>query len=121
MLGKAKAKLEAAGLRNVGYTATNAGEIPFPENYFDVVYLVTVLGELDKPSKFLWEAHRVLKESGTLSISEHRPDPDFSPLAEVKSLVETEGFELVCQHGPNWSYTANFRKVVANLNAESVG
>lgn len=110
MLKKARRKLEAAGLSNVGYTLADAGLLPFADGSFDAVFLVAVLGEVADQKAFLAEARRVLKPRGVLSVSEHLPDPDFSPLAKVKTLVEAGGFELCERHGARWSYTANFRK-----------
>ncbi len=110
MLERAKRKLQANGLRNVGYSQSSASTIPFPESFFDVVFLVAVLGEINNREEFLREAHRVIKPGGTLSISEHYPDPDFSALRAVKTLVEEYGFKLVNNHGKSWSYTANFGK-----------
>ena len=110
MLERAKQKLQKAGVQNVGYTKGNAATIPFPGSSFDVVFLVAVLGELNKRGEFLREAHRVIKPGGILSISEHYPDPDFSSLGEVKTVVEEHGFKLVSNYGKSWSYTANFRK-----------
>jgi ubiquinone/menaquinone biosynthesis C-methylase UbiE len=110
MLKKAQQKLEAKGLSNVGYTLADASKLPLKADSFDVIYLVAVLGEIADQRAFLREARRVLKPGGILSISEHLPDPDFSPSAKVKSLVEKEGFEFMERHGARWSYTANFRK-----------
>ena len=113
MLKKARQKLEAKGLSNVGYTLADAGELPFKDDSFNALFLVAVLGEVADQKSFLGEARRVLKPGGVLSISEHLPDPDFSPLAKVRSLVEKEGFEFFERHGARWSYTANFRKADA--------
>ncbi|HEV2707178.1 MAG TPA: methyltransferase domain-containing protein [Pyrinomonadaceae bacterium] len=110
MLDKARRKLEAQGLSNVGYTHADAGRLPFPADSFDALFLVAVLGEVANGKAFLHEARRVLKPSGILSISEHLPDPDFSRFPKLKRLVETEGFALSARHGAPWSYTANFRK-----------
>ena len=110
MLEKARRKLEAKGLSNVGYTRADAGLLPFEADSFDALFLVAVLGEVANRKAFLGEARRVLKPGGMLSVSEHLPDPDFSPLAKVKSLVEREGFEFYERHGARWSYTVNFRK-----------
>ena len=110
MLEKARRKLEAAGLSNVGYTHADAGKLPFREDSFDAVFLVAVLGEIADREAFLAEARRVLKPAGLLSISEHLPDPDFAPSARVKSLVEKAGFEFSGRYGAKWSYTVNFRK-----------
>jgi uncharacterized protein len=110
MLKKAREKLEAEGLSNVGYTAADAGDLPFRDDSFDVLFLVAVFGEVANQKAFLREARRVLKFGGTLSVSEHLPDPDFSTFAKVKALVEKEGFEFFERWGAAWSYTANFRK-----------
>jgi uncharacterized protein len=110
MLQKARRKLEAQGLMNVGYTLTDAGKLPFKDDSFDVIFLVAVLGEIKAQQAFLSEAHRILKLGGILSISEHYPDPDFSPVAKVKMLVAKEGFEHLEHYGSRWSYTVNFRK-----------
>ena len=112
MLRKARRKLEANKLSNVGYTLADASRLPFRENSFDLLFLVAVLGEVRNRKAFLGEALRVLKPGGTLSISEHLPDPDFSSFAKVKSLVEKEHFEFSSRHGARWAYTANFRKAV---------
>ena len=88
MLKKAQQKIEAEGLYNVGYTLADAGLLPFKGDSFDALFLVVVLGEIANQKAFLSEARRVLKPEGILSISEHLPDPDFSPLTKVKALVE---------------------------------
>ena len=111
MLEKARRKLEAERLSNVGYTAASAGVLPFEGESFDLLFLVTVLGEIGDRAAFLGEARRVLKPGGVLSVSEHLPDPDFSPCAKVRSLVEKAGFEFIGRDGAWWSYTANFMRV----------
>lgn len=110
MLQKARRKLEAAGLFNVGYTLADARLLPLAADSFDVIFLVAVLGEIADQRAFLGDARRVLKAGGILSVSEHLPDPDFSTHAKVRSLVEKEGFEFVERHGAKWSYTLNFKK-----------
>ena len=110
MLKKARQKLEANSLSNVGYTLSDAGRLPFEANSFDVILMVAVLGEISDQRAFLSEARRVLKLRGILSISEHLPDPDFSPFAKVNSIVEGEGFKLSGHYGGRWSFTANFSK-----------
>ncbi|HEY0036405.1 MAG TPA: methyltransferase domain-containing protein [Longimicrobium sp.] len=110
MLAHARRKIEAAGLRNVGFTEAEAGRLPFGDGAFEVVYLVTVLGEIGDPDAFMGEAHRVLAPGGTLSVSEHVPDPDRLPIARVQRLAEARGFVLREHFGSRWSYTANFTR-----------
>lgn len=111
MLVKAKPKLAADGLNNVGYIVADAGALPFKENTFDVIYLVTVFGEITNQQFFLTEARRVLKSGGTLSVSEHYPDPDFSSFYKIKLLLEEKDFEFSTRYGVAWNYTANFSKI----------
>lgn len=111
MLVKAKPKLAAEGLNNVGYIVADAGALPFKGNTFDVIYLVTVFGEITNQQFFLTEVRRVLKSGGTLSVSEHYPDPDFSSLKKVKLLAEKEGFEFSTRYGAAWNYTTNYSKI----------
>ncbi len=110
MLEKVWRKIEAAGLRNVGYTQGDACDLAFPDDQFDVVFMVAVLGEVDDPRECLRSIHRILRGDGLLSITEQRPDPDFSPLPCVRSLTKAHGFEFVESFGRSWAYTANFRK-----------
>jgi ubiquinone/menaquinone biosynthesis C-methylase UbiE len=110
MLARARRKVEAAGLRNVGFTEAEAGRLPFDDAAFDVVYLVTVLGEIGDPDAFMGEAHRVLRPGGTLSVSEHVPDPDRLPAARVEALAGARGFVPREHFGSRWSYTANFTR-----------
>ncbi len=110
MLEKARRKIEASGLHNVGFTQGDASDLPFDENEFDVVFLVAVLGEVSNKDKCLGAIYRVLKPSGLLSITEQPGDPDFLPLSIVRSLAEKQGFEFVASYGKKRNYTANFRK-----------
>lgn len=121
MLRKAQRKLKAEGLTNVGYTLADAACLPFPDASFDALFLVAVFGEVSDRRAFLREARRVLKPTGILSISEHLPDPDFSRLGRLKTLVETEGFRLLSRHGLPWSYTANFTTSAQVFHRELAG
>ncbi len=112
MLEKARRKLEAAGLHNVGFTLGDAINLPFGENEFDVVFLVAVLGEVSDPEACLQGIYKILRPSGLLSITEQPGDPDFLPLPVVRSLAEKQGFEFVKNYGKKKNYTANFRKPI---------
>ncbi len=110
MLEKAKAKIERARLRNVSYKQGDGAALPFEDDSFDVVFMVAVLGEIEDKRACVSEIWRVLRWGGTLSITEHYPDPDFSPLHVVKSIVEAEGFVMTQRRGKRWAYTVNFEK-----------
>jgi ubiquinone/menaquinone biosynthesis C-methylase UbiE len=109
MLARARAKCEAAGLANVGFTQGDGASLPFAAARFDLAYMVTVFGEVDDQAACLRGIRRVLKPSGVLSVSEHMPDPDFTPFDALRRQVEESGFRLDARHGSRWAYTANFR------------
>ena len=110
MLEKARAKLESAKLHNVRFIQGDAGNLPYEDSQFDLALLVAVLGEVRDRRACLKDLYRVLNQNGTLSVSEHLPDPDFSRLSTVRGLVEQEGFKYIEHFGRPWNYTVNFGK-----------
>ena len=88
----------------------SALSLPFRPSSFDVIYLVTVLGELTEKSTALAEMHAALKPGGFLSISEHLPDPDYVSRSRLRHVCEEAGFGFLRSVGPWWSYTSTFRR-----------
>lgn len=112
MLEKARQKMKSAGFKNVGYTLAIAdAPIPFEDKSFDIVFMVTVLGEVKDQELLIREAHRLLRRGGTLSVSEHLPDPDFVSFGKLRDLLKKNGFRFGRKFGRRWAYTANFEKV----------
>ncbi len=110
MLKKAIHRIKSAGLNNVSITQGDAADPPFKKNEFDVIFLVSVLGEISNKEKCLKNIYNILKPSGLLSITEQPGDPDFLPIPVVRSLAEKEGFKFIECYGKNKNYTLNFRK-----------
>jgi ubiquinone/menaquinone biosynthesis C-methylase UbiE len=110
MLHKARQKMPPRSLVLVHCAAADARFLPFRDGAFDLVFLVTVLGEIPDPPAFLREAHRVLTDNGVLTVGEHLPDPDFITASRLALLAASNGFEPVETHGRWWSYTVTFRK-----------
>ena len=114
MLAKARSKLEGHGLTSVGYTVGDAGHgLPFDRDQFDVVLLVSVLGEVSDQSSCLRSIHRVLNATGSLIVHESLPDPDRIRPTSLRQLVEPKGFVFRHQWGPAWNYTAHFAKAAS--------
>jgi ubiquinone/menaquinone biosynthesis C-methylase UbiE len=110
MLAKARRKLARETIDNVGYTVGNASvRLPFPDAYFDVVVLVTVLREVPDKRACLTEINRVLRPAGVVVFHEQLPD-NLIRFVELKPTVESAGFVLERRYGPSWNYTASFRK-----------
>lgn len=109
MLARCRAKCATAGLANVGFTTGDGASLPFADASFDLVYMVTVFGEVHDQDACIESIRRVLKPEGVLSVSEHMPDPDFTPFDALRRQVEGAGFRLEGRFGSRWAYTANFR------------
>jgi ubiquinone/menaquinone biosynthesis C-methylase UbiE len=74
MLTRAQAKLEAAGLRvRVTLRQGDAGNLPWPDNSFDLVTSLEALEFFPRPRCALAEMVRVLKPGGVLVVSKY-PD-----------------------------------------------
>ena len=109
MLERCRKKGVSGGIANVAYVVSDAAALPFADAGFDMVYMVTVFGEVHDQEACLRGVRRILKPGGMLSISEHLPDPDFTSLAALRRRAEHAGFIFEARHGWRWAYTANFR------------
>jgi ubiquinone/menaquinone biosynthesis C-methylase UbiE len=117
MLGRARQRVaRKAGQRPdplAGAVRGDATGLPFPTGAFDVVVLVTVLGEVPDLDDALGEASRVLSSGGLLSVSETSTDPDFIAHDDLVVRAARHGLAHHRTHGrpdgrrPN--FTAGFR------------
>ena len=112
MLDIAKKRLDKRKITNVDYKLTDGNSLDLESNFFDRVFMVTVIGEVDKKDNYLKEIYRILKEDGMLSISELAGDPDKMSIDEIQSLVSAYGFEEIEVFGNKLNYTVNFRKKI---------
>ena len=110
MLDYAKKRVDKRGFNNVSYSLCDGQTFPFPDNHFDRIFMVTVIGEVENQKAYLKEFLRILRKGGILSISELAGDPDKMSTTEIKAICESAGFTLDKIHGSERNYTANFRK-----------
>ena len=113
MLDQLKKKLmrfENRDIKNVTLTKCDACELPFEDNYFDLVSMVAVLQEIPDRNKALKEIKRVLKPQGILAITEFIPDPDYPLKSTTIKLCESAGFIFDNVEGNFINYTACFKK-----------
>jgi ubiquinone/menaquinone biosynthesis C-methylase UbiE len=110
MLGRARARAQAAGLHNVRFILAGAGDGAVEPEAFDRALLVTVLGEIPDRERALLEIFDALKPGGILSITEVLPDPHYQSYATIQRLTEAAGFEPAERYGYGLSFTANVRK-----------
>jgi len=110
MLDYAKKRLDKKNLKNVEYYLCDGEKFDFPDNFFDRIYMVTVIGEIENKELYLNEFYRMLKPGGILSVSELAGDPDKMTAKEVEELVVISGFKFYKIYGNKKNYTVNFIK-----------
>jgi len=118
MLKQVEKKMTKKGIRNIKIVHGDACKLPFEDNFFDMVFMVTVLPEIKDKATTLSEARRVLKPSGIFSVSEMIFDPDYLCLSTIKTLCTDAGFEFTEKHGNFLSYTANFVKGIGRKEGQ---
>ncbi|MHB1416219.1 MAG: class I SAM-dependent methyltransferase [Chloroflexota bacterium] len=109
MLARLRAKAARLGVSNLEVYEADAYHLPVPDASVDLVYMVTVLAEIPDRPRALAEIRRVLKPSGTLSVSEFVLDPDYPRRSTVTRWAEDAGFTFRSAVDSRLWYTANFR------------
>ena len=108
MVARLKERAEKAGIDNLTVILGDATEPHVDEATFDLVFLVTTLGEIPNRAAAIRESFKALKPGGLLSITELFGDPHYQSRSSVKRLAEEAGFRLLAIHGHWWFFTANF-------------
>lgn len=103
-------KISRLGFTNVSARQASVYELPFPDQFFDRIFMIAVLGEIPDKELALSEFKRVLKSDGTLAIGEFLPDPDYPLKKTIVNWCEGSGFHFSAGYG-NWlHYLLLFRK-----------
>ncbi len=113
MLEQLKGKLKKSDnkdIKNIKFTLSSAYDLPFSDNFLDLVYMITVFQEIPDKAKTLEEVKRVLKTGGILSISELLTDPDYPFRLTTIKQGKQGGFKLDGVFGNFWNYTVRFTK-----------
>jgi len=110
MIEGVKMRAAGEGITNLHARTANVFDLPFEDRTFDVIYMITVIGEIPTPEKALLEFHRVLKPGGTLSFSEILLDPDYPLASTLEGLAVSNGFQLKERLGTFFCYTLQFEK-----------
>lgn len=110
MLNLAVNRLREAGCDNFDVEVGDAAALPYITGSVDVVFMVTVLGEVIDHEGCISEAFRVLKPGGLLSVSEARGDPDYIRERDLFPLTRAAGFSAETIFRGLLHYTLNSRK-----------
>lgn len=101
---------ENKDIDNVELIERNACQLPFDNNSFDLVFMVSALQEIDDKNKALKEAKRVLKADGTLAVTEMLFDPDYPFKSTTIKMGQEAGFVVDRVLGNFWDYTVRFKR-----------
>jgi ubiquinone/menaquinone biosynthesis C-methylase UbiE len=107
MLHKVRARIGAAGAELV---QASGSLLPFRDGSFDLVFLVTVLGEIPEKRAAMEEFARVLRAGGTLAVTEAFPDPDYVRTPVLRRLATAVGLEVGERRGNAAYYTQQLRR-----------
>lgn len=110
MLDYAKKRFQKRNLKNVEYYLCNGKTFDFKDNTFNIIYMVTVIGEVENKDEYIQEFYRILKPNGVLSITELAGDPDKMTVNELISIIEKYKFTFQTKYGNNRNFTLNFKK-----------
>jgi len=103
-------RLRRAEVSNVITRTADAAELPFPDNAFDRVFLIAVLGEIENKERALSEIRRVLRDDGILAIGEFLQDPDYTSFGRSIKLAGAAGLQLTASYKRIIHYLLLFRK-----------
>ncbi|WP_053001245.1 class I SAM-dependent methyltransferase [Kosmotoga pacifica] len=112
VISKLNNRLQRKKIANVTTKVASAYELPFSNNTFDRVFMITVLAEIPDKKKALLEIKRVLKDNGLLAIGEFLPDPDYPRRKTVIYWCKDAGYELVSGYGSVLHYVLTFKKSI---------
>jgi ubiquinone/menaquinone biosynthesis C-methylase UbiE len=110
MIERVNKRIKEEGINNIDARVADVFDLPFEDDYFDVVYMITVIGEIPTPQKALQEFYRVLRPGGKLVFSELLLDPDYPCSNRLKNIALPIGFIYKEIKGNFFSYSILFEK-----------
>lgn len=116
MIARVNQKIAAEGITNIDARVADVYELPFENQSFDMIYMITVINEIPDIPRALKEFHRVLRPSGKLVFSELFMDPDYPLSGTLTKNVQAEGFFLESYIGNFFYYTLIFEKNSEYIN-----
>lgn len=110
MLAIAKKRLSKKKINNVEFHLGDGRKFPFPDEMFDIIFMVTVLGEVANHEDYAEEFHRVLKNDGILSIAEQAGDPDKMSMEQIDELLSRKNFQMHRKYGNRFHFNVIYKK-----------
>jgi ubiquinone/menaquinone biosynthesis C-methylase UbiE len=108
MLDHTLRRAEERGVANITATRGDAVSLPYEDDTFDAVVLVTVLGEIPDGDAALREIARVLRPGGRLVVGELLGDPHYTAFGSLRRRCEQAGLAFDSRSGSSLGYFARF-------------
>ncbi len=112
MLAIVRERAAKNNLSNISYIHGGIGETTLPENMFDRVVLITVIGEIPDREAALRDLCVAMKPEGVLLVEETIRDPHFQTRSTVTHLAESAGLTVKKFYGNRFSFTMLLEKPV---------
>lgn len=97
----------------IHYCCASIAAVPFPENYFDLIYSYSVIFYLENPEQGFIEFKRLLKKGGYLIITVHSR---YSIFTLIRSLKRLFGFKSVAHLQDVSFYSASYYRKLLEKN-----
>ena len=110
MLAKARRYANDSGVMNIELRQGNITDDEIGRERYDLVYLVTVLGEVPRRHQVFRKIVNSIKPGGRLSITEVIPDPCYLTINTVTKLAQENGMSVTNTYKGLLAYTVDFEK-----------
>jgi ubiquinone/menaquinone biosynthesis C-methylase UbiE len=110
MLDHVMREANRRGVTNVQAALGDAQSLPYADDSFDAVVLVTVLGEVPDQDRALREITRVLKPGGRLVVGELFGDPHMVTSGKLRERAERAGLTFARRVGSPLAFFARLEK-----------
>jgi ubiquinone/menaquinone biosynthesis C-methylase UbiE len=110
MLDHVMREADRRGVTNVEPALGDAQALPYADNSFDAVVLITVLGEIPDQDRALGEIARVLRPGGRLIVGEMFFDPHVVPSGQLRERGARAGLSFVRRIGGPLAFFARLEK-----------
>ena len=101
------------GVTNVSPALGDAQSLPYADESFEAVVLITVLGEIPDQERALTEIARVLKPGGRLIVGEMIVDPHTVTLGRLRERASRAGLSFARRIGGPLAFFARLEKAPA--------
>jgi SAM-dependent methyltransferase len=108
MLDHTLRRAREQGVANITASLGDARALPYPDDSFDAVYLITVLGEIPDQGAALLEMRRVLRAGGRVVVGELFGDPHWVSPSMLGRRAEAAGLRFQRRSGTLLGYFARF-------------